>query len=243
MTFESEQGDHTGSRGWNRLALILIGTGAGAIVASAVLITLVLLGVIGDGGRSLPETVSGFGDLDEFTPPPSPTLAPTQTPPSDAPVDRILIPRFDVNAPVVVRGIANGVMESPDGPKDVAWYDFSAHPGFGSNAVFSGHVDWYTGELGVFWHLKDLEQDDTVLVRLADGTQYEYKVSVKRQVAATEDVSKIVGPTNHEVVTLITCGGTFNSGTGQYDQRLIVRAQRVYEEEPGQPSAGVPGGP
>jgi sortase (surface protein transpeptidase) len=40
-------------------------------------------------------------------------------------------------------------------------------------------------------------------------------------------VSEIVGPTSREVVTLITCGGTFDSGSRNYSDRLVVRAERI----------------
>jgi LPXTG-site transpeptidase (sortase) family protein len=150
-------------------------------------------------------------------------------PPSDAPTASFAIPRFGVDASVVVLGVdENGAMETPEGPWEVAWYDFTARPGFGSNAVFSGHVDArYTGSPGpaVFWNLKDLEQGDRIEVRLADGTVHEYAVISRWSVDAdTADVGSIVGPTEKEVVTLITCGG--DAGTA-YQQRLIVRAERV----------------
>ena len=235
MNQEGEPQEVTSPGGWNRLSLTLMGAGLAAFVGAAELVVLVLTGILDDGnGHSVPETVTGFGYLDAsvYTPKPTPTLAPEATPPSGAPIDRLLIPKYDVDAPIVTRGIVDGVMEAPDGPAEVAWYDFSAHPGFGSNAVFSGHVDWHTGELGVFWHLSDLEEGDRVLVRLTDGTEYEYSVSAKQQVPADENVSEIVGATDSEFVTLITCGGTFSSTTGQYDQRLIVRAERVYTDAP-----------
>src|SRR3990172_427246 len=162
------------------------------------------------------------------------TQQPTPTalaPPSEAPIARLAIPRFEVDAPVVVRGVdANGIMETPDGPEDVAWYDFTAKPGFGSNAVFSGHVDYINYGPAVFWNLKDLNPGDGIEVRLEDGTVYRYSVEQREQVYADEaDVGKIVGPTPTEIITLITCGGTFDTSTGQYDQRVIVRAQRIYE--------------
>jgi sortase (surface protein transpeptidase) len=40
-------------------------------------------------------------------------------------------------------------------------------------------------------------------------------------------VDQIVGATPEEVITLITCSGTFSSATHQYDKRLVVRAERV----------------
>ena len=68
-------------------------------------------------------------------------------------------------------------------------------------------------------------QGDSIEVRLADGTVYEYRVTVRYSVdPTTADVGSIVGPTQREIITLITCGG--NLGT-EYDQRLIGLAERV----------------
>lgn len=229
---------HSNSRGsdrWNRLSLIVMAAGVSALVAAAVLLVLAVTGTVGGNGNSGPGTITGvLGDLSSvLTPEPSPT-APLPTP-SDAPVGRLVIPRFGVDAPVVVRGIdANGVMEAPDGPTDVAWYDIRAddsdRPGYGSNAVFSAHVDYINYGPAVFWHLKDLEPADLIVVRLEDGTVYRYGVVSKEQIdAATADIGKIVGRTPKEVVTLITCGGEWDAPNHQYLQRVVVRAEPIVD--------------
>lgn len=222
-----EHGHIARSRRWQGLSLVVMAAGVASLVAAAVLLVLNLTGAIGETAYSGPGTVTGFGSIDSLPPPqPTPTVQP-----SDAPIARIVIPAIEVDAPVTVKGVdANGIMESPDGPWDVAWYDFSARPGFGSNAVFSGHVDYVDVGPAVFWTLKDLSQGDIVDVTLDDGTVYQYRVAAMETIdAATADIGTIVGATEQEVVTLITCTGTFNQATGQYDQRLIVRAERIYE--------------
>ena len=234
MTANSGQQQTGPTANWNRVALVIMGAGVASLAAAAVLFILILTGSIGTSGYSGPETISGtVGDIRSvLTPQPTPTVP--RPPPSEAPVTRIAIPRFGVDAPIVVRGVdAQGVMETPDGPKDVAWYDFSARPGFGSNAVFSGHVDYINYGAAVFWNLKDLEMNDIIEVRLEDGTVYEYVVVAKDQVnAATAPIQEIVGSTPQEVVTLITCGGAFDASVGQYDERVIVRAVRIFEDTP-----------
>ena len=229
-----EQATSQRSARWNRLSLIVMGAGVASLLAAAVLLILNLTGAVGNAGYSGPGTSTAFGaGVERFlTPQPTPTV--TLAPPSEAAIARLAIPRFEVDAPVVVRGVdANGIMETPDGPEDVAWYDFTAKPGFGSNAVFSGHVDYINYGPAVFWNLKDLNPGDGIEVRLEDGTVYRYSVEQREQVYADEaDVGKIVGPTPTEIITLITCGGTFDPSVGQYDQRVIVRAQRLYEHAP-----------
>jgi LPXTG-site transpeptidase (sortase) family protein len=214
---------------WNRLSLTIMGAGLAALAAATVLFVLMLTGTV--GGRSGPGTATAIeGDIRQYL---TPVATPTsEIPPSEAPIARIQIPDFEIDAPVIVRGVdGNGVMEPPDGPVDVAWYEFSAKPGFGSNAVFSGHVDYINYGAAVFWHLKDLEKGDIIQIALEDGTVYQYAVASRAAFAAEaspDEIAQIVGPTEQEIITLITCGGTFDSSIGQYDQRTVVRAERVY---------------
>lgn len=216
----------------DRLSLILIGVGSALMVAAITVLALVATGVIDDGGggNSDLETITTFGDpITLPTEGPAPTPEAEFPPASDAPLERLVIPDANVDAPVVIKGLdAANVMESPDNAYDTAWYDFSARPGKGGNAVFSGHVDYINVGRAVFWGLKDLKPGSLVEVRLADGTSVKYAVnSVQVYEAETAPVDLIVGPTPRDTVTLITCAGTFNSATRQYDKRLVVRAERV----------------
>ncbi|MCC6382991.1 MAG: class F sortase [Dehalococcoidia bacterium] len=145
----------------------------------------------------------------------------------DAPVARLVIDRIGVDAPVEVLGVdSTGTMESPDGPDVVAWYGFTAKPGQGGNAVFSGHVDYVRHGPAVFWDLRKLQPGDGIEVRLADGTRIEYAVTAARLYPVDEvPMEDVLAPTSTESVTLITCGGTF--GGGQYSHRLVLRAART----------------
>jgi LPXTG-site transpeptidase (sortase) family protein len=161
--------------------------------------------------------------------PPAPSGPVFAQPKDDARVTRLLIQSAKVDAPLQVKGLnARNEMENPDGKDNIAWYNFTSRPGFGSNAVFSGHVDWYTGEKGVFWHLRDVKEGDEVVLKLSDGMELKYKV-VRNEVFKTNDtpVAEIVGDTPQEVITLITCDGTFNKNTQDYSNRRIVRAERI----------------
>ena len=166
------------------------------------------------------------------TPEPQPAIRASHTHSSSSPIERIIISRLEINASVVVKGIdANGAMETPEGPWEAAWYAFTHEPGSSDgkgNAVFSGHVDaLFTGQdaPAVFFHLKSLVSGDKITVVMTNGKEYEYRVfETKSVVAATADVASIVGRTEKEIITLITCGGP--SGVA-YSQRLIVRAERL----------------
>jgi hypothetical protein len=96
---------------------------------------------------------------------------------------RLLIPAIGVDAPVTVKGLRpDAVMDVPDGPEDVAWYNFTARPGMAGNAVLSGHLDYHNYGAAVFWRLKELSEGDIVEMRLADGSVLRYRVSLKLSV-------------------------------------------------------------
>ncbi|MGD0116039.1 MAG: class F sortase [Dehalococcoidia bacterium] len=221
---------HANSDRLSRLSIIVMALGIVALMASGVLFGLSATGIIGNSEGSGPGTATAFGN---FTPEPS-TPAPLVPTPDTSPLVRLVIPKAKVDANVVQLGLdENGVMQSPGNAYDVAWYDFSAKPGAGGNAVFSGHVDYHNVGAAVFWNLRDLLPGDIIEVHLADGTVYQYSVDALECIPVDgAPINQIVGPTSSEVVTLITCCGTFNSSTRQYDKRLIVRGNRLVDATP-----------
>jgi len=218
---------------WKRLSILVMGFGLLSLFAAGVLLVFTLTGSIGATGSTQIGTRAAFGESIQaaLTPIATPTI-PRPTPDVSA-IGELIIPKFAVDAPVQIKGIdANNVMQSPDGPAQVAWYNFSSKPGYVGNAVFAGHVDYHNYGAAVFWHLKDLVVGDTIEVHLQDGTAYKYAVTGGQSVSSdptAQELSTIVGQTPQEIITLITCGGTFNYSTHEYDHRTIVRAARVLE--------------
>ena len=158
----------------------------------------------------------------------------------DAPVpggegDRLIISNIGVDAPMTMRVVgSDGVMQNPEGPKDVAWYDFSAisglggRPGVGGNTVFSGHVDYHDYGPAVFWDLRKLDPGAEIVIHLRDGSEYKYSVQWNRVIdPASISWNDVVAATPQESVTMITCAGDFDASTRSYDQRRIVWAVRV----------------
>ena len=152
------------------------------------------------------------------------------SPGSLAPGGRLVIPSIDVDAGIVVVGMDEyGVMGAPDNGWDAGWYDFSTVPGRPGNSVMTGHVDYYDVGAAVFWRLRDLGPGDEVQVHLPDGDGVVgYEVTeVESYDAGAAPVDAIIGPTDNDVLTLITCDGWFNPSIREYDHRLVVRAERV----------------
>lgn len=208
---------------WRGATRSTLGLAAAALLAAGAFLLYAAVGTLMDGsGTAAPEP----------TPDQAVAAAPEPAgtePPGSLP--RLVIPKIGVDAPVVEKGLrADLVMEAPDGPWDVAWYGFTAKPGQGGNAVFSGHVDYIGVGPAVFWDLHRLQPGDTVEVHWDAATAVQYRVITAAVYdEATAPVLQIIGPTEREAVTLITCAGDFNRQTGRYDQRLIVRAERVQD--------------
>jgi len=171
----------------------------------------------------------------------TPTATPIPTPPpSSSPVARMIIEKIGIDAPVITMGLdEQHVPLVPDNPNDIVWYDFSTRPGWGSNAVFSGHVDWTVNGVpvtGVFYDLRNIGIGDIIKVRLQDGTEYQYKVTANVAIPYDDPQAlAVMGATPIEMITIITCGGTWvpeygNPIGGNYTHRQVVRAERVYEQ-------------
>jgi LPXTG-site transpeptidase (sortase) family protein len=152
--------------------------------------------------------------------------------PSGVDVARLLVPSIEIDAPIVTLGVdADGTMQSPDNPVDVAWYSFSGRPGEGSNIVMAGHLDFVNYGAAVFYRLKEAKAGDELQLALVDGSTALYRIlDVAIYDEATAPVLEIVGPTESEIVTLITCGGSFDPVSREYDKRVVLRAERVPEQ-------------
>jgi sortase (surface protein transpeptidase) len=159
---------------------------------------------------------------------------------------RLRIPSIGVDAPLGPQLTApDGTMPMPHGPVDVAWYDFSLHPGLGGvpglvgNAIVSGHVDYaanvpyagvrYSGP-AVFAGLGTLQPGARIEV-VRNGRTVAYRVvSVEVQPAETADWLTLFASTPVEMLTLFTCTGDFNPATVSYSDRVVVQAVRVLGE-------------
>jgi hypothetical protein len=133
-----------------------------------------------------------------------------------------------------------GTMQDPSGPWVVAWYEDLAAVGEGSNVVMAGHVDYWNTEGGaaVFsalkpWSPEAIGEGALIEVYGEDGEVYEYEVVSNKLYDMQNDMTpevirdEIVGPTDEETLTIITCGGDFNYETGEYYSRAVIRAKAV----------------
>lgn len=242
--------------GGSRVPLPLIGALVVVIAVGLVLVVVALGGGGGDGNTNNvdanPTRTSDhdFAGIRTAVPTPQATLdlaratalAPNLT--SVAEGDRLIIEKFGINAPLSYKEVGlDGLMPDPNGPDDVAYYNFSAWPGLGGapgrggNVVLAGHVDSGSKKCkngtvdppcaAVFWDVSELRIGDIVEVQVS-GQSYRYRVTTNQPVSAKNGPwNQIVASTAQESITLITCGGDFNRQTREYDSRQVVTAVKI----------------
>lgn len=163
---------------------------------------------------------------------PAPAVRPAEPLSADplsasAPVS-VSIAALDVTSEIVVLGLEDdGAMEVPQGAHLAGWYEGSPTPGELGPSVLAAHVDW-AGEPGVFHDLEELEIGDEIAVLREDGSVATFRVgSVDTFAKADFPVDAVYADIDHAGLRLITCGGSFDERTGDYEDNLVVFAELV----------------
>lgn len=121
---------------------------------------------------------------------------------------------------------ADGSMEVPPGGFPAGWYTGGPTPGELGPAVIAGHVD-LKGP-GVFYRLRTMKPGDRVTVTRADGSKPVFRVTRVAQFEKDQfPTQQVYGNISHAGLRLITCGGSFNTRTGHYEDNLVVFADLV----------------
>lgn len=215
------------------------------IVGPAIFLLGVVLAAIGllvfpsgdDGGSGGPELGSGANLVSGTAHPVPPEMVEGMrylVPPSPPSAGfRLVIDSLGVNAQVVRLGLGpSDIPQVPDNATNVAWYEFTARPGTGGNAVLSGHVRW-AGDPGVFADLDEVEKGDIIQVKWRNGEESVYEVFDNILVGASHpDALRVMAPTTVDTITLFTCAGTFvpdpdNLLGGDFTERVVVQARLV----------------
>jgi sortase (surface protein transpeptidase) len=141
---------------------------------------------------------------------------------------RVIIPAIGTNASVIPEGTdSTGALETPPlNERNVTgWWAGGSAPGQDGPAVIVGHVDSAASGPLVFWHLSELKHGDVIetepgnlrftVTGLQEVTKYQFPTQA------------VYGPTPGPQLRLITCGGAFDSGSGQYVDNIIVYATEL----------------
>jgi LPXTG-site transpeptidase (sortase) family protein len=194
------------------------------IIALA-LVTALLILPQGPSSSAQPETLPDLGVAA------SPSLTADQT----GSAEKVIATPSYVAIPAI--GVYTAVVNAP---RTVESWDVSglgwqaghlegtAYPGQGSNVVLGAHR--YLGVYysnpsvpGPFAAIDRLQLGDSIEVT-AGGHVYVYTVTEQLRVARHE--VWVAGPTDHEVLTLLSCD-TWNPQTLRFEKRLVIRADLV----------------
>jgi sortase (surface protein transpeptidase) len=151
------------------------------------------------------------------------------TPPMarSAPV-RVQIPAIGVDSALMQLGLrADGSLQVPPVGFPAGWYTGAPTPGELGPAILAGHVDW-GGKPGVFYHLRDLQPDAEVTVTRQDGSAAVFRVTQVKEYPKDKFPTDVVyGDLDHAGLRLITCGGSFDRQTRNYDDNIVAFADLV----------------
>ncbi|MFE6609743.1 class F sortase [Amycolatopsis sp. NPDC057786] len=155
---------------------------------------------------------------------PSPTAV---TPLAPARPAKLEIPAIGVRTGGIIDlGLAgDGTLEVPQDAITTGWFTGGPAPGEIGPAILAGHVD-YKKIPGVFVRLKELKAGDEAIVHREDGITAVFTVyAVERHSKASFPTEKVYGDTTGPELRLITCGGDFDSSTGNYLDNVVAFAK------------------
>lgn len=149
---------------------------------------------------------------------------------SSTPV-QISIPAVGIEGNIVLVGrTKTGKMAVPVKYEDVGWYKYGPLPGAIGRAVLAGHLDNGGGKPAVFYNLRNIRIGDSIYVENSDGKKTKFIVKEIRLVDYIDPpLEDIFGKSSGEMLNLITCDGTWDSKTKNYDKRLVVFSERARE--------------
>ena len=124
----------------------------------------------------------------------------------------------------------DNVMEVPQAPDPIGWFDQSPTPGEVGPSVLAGHLTW-NGRDGVFRHLDALVPGDEIVVVRADGRRARFAVDLVAQYPKDAfPTARVYASTPEPQLRLITCAGDFRPGGGGYSENVVVYATLVARE-------------
>jgi sortase (surface protein transpeptidase) len=120
-------------------------------------------------------------------------------------------------------------MVVPPGAGQVAWLDQGGIPGRTNNMVIAGHISW-GGVPGAFGGIGGMHAGDMVFFTI-NNQKMTFRISwVCSFVRSSPLATRIMGYTDVPSVTLITCGGGWDSYAGTHTNRIVARGELVSTE-------------
>jgi LPXTG-site transpeptidase (sortase) family protein len=107
----------------------------------------------------------------------------------------------------------------------VGWYEFGSRPADATGAtVLAAHVDSKKEGLGPFARLRNVREGTNVVLTTENGTKHRYRVTaVEVTPKSTVPLAQVFQRDGAPRLTLVTCGGAYDRGTG-YSDIVVVTA-------------------
>jgi LPXTG-site transpeptidase (sortase) family protein len=107
------------------------------------------------------------------------------------------------------------------------WFNQTAIPGEPGYSVIDGHVNGRVSNDGIFKDLTKVKVGDNFTIEFGNGTKKNFKV-IKSVTVDTDQAGAslfTVEPGVTKQVNLITCSGTWDKNTKEYNKRTIVMGE------------------
>lgn len=234
-------------RGLTRRAHVLLGSIAALLIVVGATALVIAFRAQREAPRPPPDAAGSYGRVPTSStssspfPPPTgssaPSAPPTQGPETHGPVlpgarpTQLRIPAIGVHESLIELGLdRNRQIEVPplSEHSQPGWYRNSPAPGQLGPSIILGHVDSARYGPAVFFKLGALRKGDTVDITRADHVVAVFRIDAVAQYPKNEFPSLTVyGNTDHAALRLITCGGSFDSSSGNYRDNIIAFASLV----------------
>lgn len=142
---------------------------------------------------------------------------------------KIRITKINVDAYVQKAGVdQDKKVAVPNNVHLAGWFADSQKPGRNGLSIISGHVTGRTTD-GVFKDLGNLKNGDEFEIELGNGEIKRYKVIDTKQVKEADSAGILFSqnPKVKSQLNLITCGGSFDDSSDQYEDRIIVSGELI----------------
>jgi hypothetical protein len=141
------------------------------------------------------------------------------------PGSRLRLTRLGVDAKIAAVNTVGNVMQIPRNPHTLGWWRGGSAPGgTAGTTVIVGHIN-YAGVTGALAVLPDARPGDSLVI---DEGQHNlrYRVMAIRTYPKTSGIpADVFSSTGRARLVLITCGGPFDSATGNYEDNIVAYAK------------------
>lgn len=196
-------------------------------------VLLITLGVVlaverrspGRTGHAVPVVNVGSMPADRGVASTQSTSARRETAARFVPGSHLRLSRLGVDARITAVTTVANVMQIPRDPHTLGWWRDGSAPGAATGTtVIVGHIN-FAGVSGALSALPKARPGDPVIIRAAGHTLHYRVVAIRSYPKSTGIPAAVFSTTGRPRLALITCGGPFDSDTGNYEDNIVAYAE------------------